>query len=382
MLAVCAAAAQGPGGPGASMPPPEVTVVLVETKSMPMAYEYLGVAEPSKTIDIRARVQGFVETRDFEEGSLIEQGAQLYAIDAAPFRADRDIARARVHEAESRRRLAEQELQRVKSVCEPGAVAAGDIDKKEAERASAAAALELAQAQLAKAELELGYTIVKAPLSGVVGKSLKEVGSLVDGNQNSLLTTLKQVDPLYVTFHMQESDYLLWRNSVDSHEIVLEEGLQEPYLELVLVDGSIYDQKGRIDFEDSSVDRRKGSVEMRGVFENPGHTLKPGQFLKVRVKGWRRPNVPVIPQRAVGQAGDGSYVYVVGPEDKVEQRTITIGPWSDSECGVVEGLQSGERVVVEGLTKLRPGIRVVPKEPSAPPAATAMPDAPPAQTAR
>ncbi len=363
LLASCFAGAQGPPG---AMPPPQVTLAPVETKTVPLAYEYIGMTEASKIVEIRARIQGFIETRDFEEGALIEEGTRLFSIDPRSFKADREIAAAQVEQAEARQRLAEQEIKRLRAVRDPGAVAATDLDQKIADEATAAATLRLAKAQLAKAELELSYTIVKAPLTGLIGKAQKEIGSLVDSGQNSLLATMRQVDPLYASFIVSETDFLAWRNDEQKGTILLEDGLKEPYLEMKFPDGTVYPKRGRINFEDTAVKTQTGTIEFRGIFENPEHTLKPGQYVKIRIRGWQRPNTLTIPQRAVEQSPQGAFVYVLAEGNKAERRPVKVGTWAEKDWIVLDGLKEGERVIVEGLTRVRPGMTVSTEAPPGP----------------
>lgn len=349
--------AQGPGsGPP---PPPEVAVVTVQPETVPVAYEFVGVTEASKLVEVRARIQGFLETRDFDEGAYIEQGAKLFTIDPRSFQADQQIAVARVEQAETRLNLAGQEVERLRSVKVPGAIAETDLDQALAEQADAAASLRLAKAQLAKAELELSYTTVEAPLTGFIGKAEKEIGSLVDASANSLLTVMRQVDPIYVSFQVSEREYLRYEREVRDNEIVLAEGIDAPYLEVTLLDGSVYPEKGVIDFESAAIDKT-GTVELRATLPNADKHLKAGQFVKVHIRGYVRPDTLTVPQRAVSQSPQGSYVYRVDDSNTAQFQIIEPGPWAADDWIVFNGLTAGDRVVVEGLVKVQPGITVNP----------------------
>ena len=352
-LAQTAVGADGPP------PPPEVSFITVEPETVPVWFEYIGITEESKRVEIRSRIQGFLESRDFDEGLRISEGTLLFTIDPRPFQADVEVAKAQVAQAETRLRLAEQEVNRLQSVTVPGAIAASDVDKQMAEQANAAASLRLAKAQLAKAELELGYTTVSAPLDGYIGKALKEIGSLVDAGQNSLLAVMSQVDPMYVSFRISEREYLAWRNAVADGTLKLAEGDRD-YLEITLLDGTVYPERGAINFEDVAVSLETGSVELRATFTNPEFNLKPGQFVKARVMGWVRPNTIAVPQAAVSQSPQGAYVYVIGPDDKAELRHIETGTWSGKDWIVDHGLSAGDHVIVEGLVKVQPGLVVNP----------------------
>jgi len=351
--------AQPPGmGP---LPPPEVTVVTVESKTVPISFSYVGVTEASKTVELRSRVRGFLESRDFEEGALVQEGTQLFTIDPRSFIADKDIAAARVQQAEALLALADQEVKRLKSVKVPGAVAASDIDRQVAAQSEAAASLRLAKSELAKAELEVSYTTVRAPLTGLIGKAQKEIGSLVDDSANSLLTVMHQVSPIYVSFRVSEREYLAWRTDEQSGVLKLTNG--EPYLEITLLDGTTYEQRGKINFISTELDVNTGTYEIRADFENPDMKLRPGQFVKAHIKGWERPNTITVPQRAVGQSPQGAYVYVVGDDRKAIVRNVTLGQWAGSDWIVLEGLSAGEKIIIEGLTKVVPGNEVNPTPP-------------------
>jgi membrane fusion protein (multidrug efflux system) len=264
-------------------------------------------------------------------------------------------------------RLAEQELARLQSVTVPGAVAQSDVDAQLAARSSAAASLRLAQAQLAKAELELGYTRVEAPLSGYVGKALREIGSFVDEGQNSLLAVMQQVEPLYVSFAVSERQYLDWRRAEAEGRLVRAGGDSLP-VSLRLLDGTTLPNVGAINFESADVDTGTGTIEFRASFDNTAAGMKPGQFVKVVLNGYARPDVVAVPQRAVGQSPQGAYVYVVNAQDTAELRPIQPGAWSGDQWIVESGLEAGERVVVEGLTKVQPGLPVRPVPADAAPA--------------
>lgn len=340
-------------------PPPPVSYITVTPEDVPVTFDFVGVTEASRMVEVRSRVRGFLETREFEEGAFVEEGTRLYLIDPEPFEADLEIAKARVAQARARLTLAEQEVARMNSVEVPGAIAQSDLDKQMAEQSNAAAALNLAKAELAKAELELGYTSVEAPLTGYVGKARKEIGSFVDEGANGLLTVMHRVDPIYVSYQMTERDYLRWRKLSAEGGYVLE-GRENPFLEITLLDGSQYPLQGEIDFEDTAVDTGTGSVEMRATFKNPDRQLKPGQFVRAHMRGYVRTNTIAIPQRAVSESPQGSFVYVVKDDNTAEQRFVEPGRWSGQDWIIESGLEPGDKVVVEGHLKVQPGVTVDP----------------------
>ena len=368
------AEAQGP--PGGKMPPPEVALAPVDVKTVPVTYEFVGLTQASKTVEARARVQGFLETRDFQEGAYLNEGDRLFTIDARSFKADKEIAAAQVEQAEARVKLAEQEVKRLQSVRQPGAITQSDLDQKVAEQSTASAALRLARAQLAKADLELSYTTVTAPLTGFVAKAQKEIGSLVDSGQNSLLTVMQQVDPLYVSFQVTESDYLTWKREEKNGQLVLPAELKTPQVQITLADGTEFEAVGVLDFENVNLSQKTGSVELRATFKNEGKVLKPGQFVKVHLQGWQRPNALTVPQRAVSESPEGPYVYVVGADSKAERRLVKLGTWAGTDWIIMDGVKQGEQVIVEGLTKVRPGVVVNSAGAQSPPADPSAPGAP------
>lgn len=340
-------------------PPPEVSFVTIETRTVPVYFDFVGITNASKVVEVRSRVQGFLEARTFEEGARVEEGTVLFRIDARPFEADVQVAKARVAQAEARLHLSEQEVRRLESVSVPGAIAASDVDQKVAERANAQASLSLAKAELAKAELELDYTTVEAPLTGYIGKAIRDLGSLVDGSANSLLSEMQQVDPIYVSYRMSEREYLSWRHEIAEGGYVLD-GVEKPYVEITLLDGTVYPETGDIDFEGVAVDVQTGSVEMRATLPNPDQRLKPGQFVKAFMRGYVQPAAITVPQRAVNASPQGSFVYVLGDDNTAQMRIITAGKWTGRDWIVESGLEAGEKVLVEGLVKVQPGIVVNP----------------------
>jgi membrane fusion protein (multidrug efflux system) len=342
-----------------------VYVRTIAPTTVPVEYEFVGRTEASKVVEIRARVQGLILKRDFEEGALIEAGHVLYRIDPSSFEAEVEVARAQRERAHAQVVNAAKQAARLQELAKQEAATQKEIDDWTTTQVQAMADQRLWDAQIALAQLNLSYCTITSPLRGKVGRTLKDIGALVDSGSNSLLTTVWQVDPMYVTFSIPEREWLQWKEDVEHSRIRLRTP-EASVLQIVLLDGTVYQTPGRMDFLDATVNSQTGTTTARGVFENrtlppkPGATaseeaLKPGQFVRVRVMGWERPNALAVPQRAVLQTPGGALVMVVGEGSKVEMRPIKTGTWFGNEWVVMEGLRPGDRVIVEGFAKAPPG---------------------------
>ncbi len=350
-------------------PPPEVVVRTVKPEVVPIVYEFVGQTAASKVVEVRARVQGFIKERNFEEGKPVSEGQVLYKIDPRVFEADVEVAKATRERAKVQLGNATRQLERLQTLAQQQAATQKEIDDWQTMQLQARADLRLGEANVAIAELNLSYTSVMSPLKGKVGRTLKEVGALVDDGSNSLLTTVVQVDPMYVIFSIPEREWLQWKSDVDAKRVMLPEPAGSR-LELVLLDGTRYEVPGKIDFFDANVNPQTGTATARGVFENktlppkPDATtseeaLKPGQFVRARILGWQRPGAIVVPQRAVIQTPNGPIVMIVNAENKVEVRPVKTGAWVKEEWLISEGLKPDDKVIVEGYSKAPPGTLVV-----------------------
>ncbi len=346
----CKPKASAPPAP----PPPEVLVVTVQPRSVPIRYEYVGLTEPSQTVEIRSRVQGFLLQRNFDEGGKIKAGELLFQIDPRSFEADLEVAQSRVQQSEAVHERTVRDVVRYKELFEGGASTQKELDDAITAETEARASLRLAKANASKAELDLSYTRILAPFDGVIGKSLKDVGSLVDSGQNSLMATAMQLDPIYVGFSISERDVLAWRSDLLSGRVVLTGG-GELRVGLVLVDGSRYEQEGKINFIDVKTDPSTGTAHLRAEVANPLGKLQPGQFVRAELLGAERPNSLTVPQRAVVQTPNGAIVFLVGEGEKAEVRPVKLGAWAENEWIVEDGLKAGDRVIVEGIARVQPG---------------------------
>jgi membrane fusion protein (multidrug efflux system) len=377
-----------PAAPPAG-PPPQVAVIVAESKTIPVTYRFIGQTEPSKTVEVRSRITGFLLTRSFDEGKAIKAGDVLFTIDPRPYEADLEIARARVAQTEARVGLAEADLRRFEEAAAVNAVSKADLDKAQTELVEARAAVNLAKAERAKEELNLSYTKVMSPVTGLIGRALKDEGAYLDAGSNSLLAVATQVDPMYVVFPVPERDWLRWREQAQSGEIrpayTNPDGSPpniknpQPPVKVELLDGTPYPVEGRLNFFDTKVDAGTGSALARATFTNPDLQLKAGLFVHATIVGWERPNSIVVPQRAVINNPGGSFLFVVNGESVTEMRKITVGDWKGDGWLVLSGVKPGDVVVADGFAKAPPGTKVT-TVPFVSPAAAAAAGGKPAET--
>lgn len=356
-------------------PIPQVEVITVTPQTVTDEPEFIGQSESSRPVEIRSQVTGLIKERFFQEGRDVKKGARLYQIDPVPFQAAALSAKAKVSQAEARLVQARQNLARVKPLLAEQAVAQKDVDDAVAEELGAKAALEGARADRVKAEFDLSNTKIVAPIDGLIERTRVYEGRLVAA-QTDLLTVVHQVDPMYVIVSAPES-WLLQRNREMAEHKVQRPDLYQLRGIITFSDGSTYPHEGKLDFADVGLRTETGSRQGRFVFPNSDRKLLPGQFVTIRVVGYTRPNAILIPQRAVQQGPKGSVVFVVGDGDKIEVREIQAAEWRGSQWLIEKGLQGGERVVVEGFTRIAPGAPVKPI-----PASTNNQAATPAQASR
>lgn len=349
--------------PPPPQPMPEVEVITVTPRTVPDEPEFIGRTEAFRPVEIRAQITGIIQKIFFTEGRNIGRGDKLYLIDPVPFRAAYLSAKGRVAQAQARRLQAEQDVARVKPLLEEQAVSRKDVDDAVAQDLAARATLESAQSDLVKAEFDLGNTLITAPVNGRIGRSRYYEGRLISA-QTDLLTTIDQLDPMYVNISVPESYLLRRRRELAEHKVARPDIFQLRGV-MTFSDGSIYPEEGVLDFADVGLRTETGMLQGRFVFPNPEGKLSPGQsylypgqFVKIRLKGYIRTDAILIPQRAVQHGPKGAFVYVIGKDGKAEQRTIDASIWYGDEWLVEEGLQPGEQIVVEGFYRIQPGIQV------------------------
>lgn len=383
LLAACNPAPQGHGGGG--FPPPEVTTLDLAPADVPVSLEYVGQTIGSREIEIRARVTGVIEKRLFDEGKPVKAGQPLFRLDAASFAAQAAVAEANLASAQARLRQTEREAARLKPLAEAKAASQKEYDDAAATLDLARAAEKLAQAQLQLAKVDLAYTDIRAPISGIIGRALKVEGALVQPQGDSLLATLAQTDPIHVAFGIPEAEALRLREELASGSLKLPG--ERFVVQLKTSDGKRLPQKGSLEFSDYKADTSTGNYLQRASFGNSGNALSPGQFVRVTLTGALRPAALVVPQRAVLDGPTGKFVYLLGKGKDggpiAEPRPIVPGEWvtlADGNGWVVrQGLKAGEQVIVDGVARIfMPGTPVKPATSGATPAAPASAPAAPA----
>jgi membrane fusion protein (multidrug efflux system) len=359
--------------PQGGMPPPEVSVVVVQPRDLPAVFEYVGQIAGVREVEVRPRVSGILERWNYKEGSKVEAGQSLFTIDAAPFRTALAKAEAELAGAEASLSQAAHNLERLKPLWEAKAVSQKNYDDAVSAEQIATANAKFAQAVVEQARLNLSYSRVEAPISGITGRALKSEGSLVEAQQ-TLLTTISQIDPIHVIFSFTEAEHLKFTRAVAEGRLKLpRDGRFD--VTLKLADGSEYTRAGMVDFTDVRVDPNTGTIEARAVIPNPQRLLRPGQFVRVQLSGAMRPGAIAVPQRAVLEGPNTKIVMTVNAQGLVEPRPVQVGDWSGEDWVITGGLNPGDRVIVEGLIKARPGSPVtIASAPAAKPTGPAQPD--------
>jgi len=340
---------------------PEIPVYKITAEDVPIYQEFVGQVYGLKDISIRARVEGFLEGIYFDEGRAIKKGQLLYTIESQPFEADVAAKMSLLAEAKTFLVNAESELNRIRPLAEINAVSQSDLDAAVARFEASQASVEAAEANLRAAQIQLSYTKIKAPISGIIGKTKAKVGDFVGREPNPvILNVVSRIDVILVEFFVTESQYLIFARERMKNKEMKEVERQEPNLELILSDGSVHSHKGKVEFADRDVDPTTGSILVQASFPNPERIIRPGQFARINALVRTIKNGILIPQRSVMEMQGIHNVYVINNENKVKLRRIIVGPTIDSFWLVEEGLNNGEKVVYEGLQKVKPGMTVNP----------------------
>jgi membrane fusion protein (multidrug efflux system) len=336
--------------------PSAVTGMEVVQRNVPVTFEYVAQTQSSHLVNIQARVSGFLDRRMYTEGSMVEKGQVLFQMDARPFQVQLDQANAALARQEAALETARLNLARIKPLVEQNALSQKDLDDAKGRYESDAAAVEQAKAQVETAKLNLSYTTITSPVTGISSSALQTDGTYINP-QNSLLTTVAVLSPMWVNFSISENEMLSYRDQI-AKGLLRAPPAGKYAIEVILVDGSVYPYAGQITFAEPSYNAQTGTFLIRASINNPRGVLRPNQYVRVRLKGAVRPGAILVPQRAVQQGPKGHFVWVVDNDNKAEQRPVTVGEWYGENWFVFEGLRSGERVVVDGGLTLRPGMTV------------------------
>lgn len=366
LLALSACGGSKENGPP-KMPPPKVGVVAVQPQNSPLTRDLVGRLSAYRSSDVRARVAGVLIKRDYTEGADVKQGQLLFEIDPAPLKAALNAAQASLAQAQATYTNNEIAARRMHELAPKGYVSKSDVDNADAAERTAAAAVQAARANVETARINLGYASVTAPIAGRADQQQVTEGALVGSGTDTLLTTISQIDPLYVNFTMSVDALEQMRQAQHNGKVTLA-GEDKASVRITLPDGSAYDNPGSVDFSAATVNPATGSVNLRAIVPNPKHTLLPGMYVTLKAELGQQHKVFLVPQQAVQRDTVGAYVLTVGPDDKVARRDITSGDMVGGDWVVTQGLQAGEKVVVSGIQNAKVGEAASPTAWQPPPA--------------
>jgi membrane fusion protein, multidrug efflux system len=334
----------------------DVTVITMTPRDVPVTFKYVAQVQSSRQVNIQARVSGFLDKRIYTEGAIVKAGDTLFMMDQKPFIVQLDQAKAALARQQAALDVATKNLARVKPLTAANALSQKDLDDATGQYESSAAAVEQAKAAVEQAKLNLSYTVIESPVDGFSGNSLQADGTYLSP-ANSLLTTVGVISPIYVNFSLSENEQLNLRDQLAKG--LLREPKDKAYVaEIILSDGTVYAKTGQLTFASPYFDAKTGTFLIRATVDNPDGLLRPNQYVHINIKGVIRPNAMLVPQSAVQASAKGPYVWVVTADDKAEPRPVVTGDWYDNDWFISQGLQAGERVVVDGILTLRPGTAV------------------------
>jgi len=340
--------------PGAG--PSEVTVLTVKPSDLPANVEYVAQTQSSHQVNIQARVSGFLDKRVYKEGSTVKARQVLFLMDKKPFQAKLSGAAAALTKQKAALETARRNLERTRPLAAQHALSQKDLDDATGSYQSSSAAVEQAKSEVETARLNLSYCTITSPISGITGAAQQQDGTYIS-QQNSQLTTVAALSPIWVNFSISENEMQRFRDNVARKRLILpRNGIFE--VEIILVDGSIFPHKGQITFASPSYNPQTGTFLLRASVSNPQGILRPNQYVRALLKGAIRPGAIVVPQRAVQQGGKGHFVWVVDRNARAEQRPVTAGEWYGNGWLITDGLRAGEKVVVDGGLTLQPGTPV------------------------
>ncbi|MBS3903846.1 MAG: efflux RND transporter periplasmic adaptor subunit [Simkania sp.] len=342
------------------MPPVPITAVHVIPQNIPANFEYVGVAESSHIVELRARVEGYLEKIGYQEGGLVHANDVMFVLDQRPFVAALDMAKGDLARQEALLWNAEQSKNRMVPLYKQNAVSQRDLDDALAQELAAKASVMTAQANVAQAKLNLEFASIEAPVTGMASKAIFREGALISPGPNSLLTNIYVIDPIWVNFSVSEGDILKARKEISEKRLLYPEGMQFS-IEVVMADNSTMPAAGKIDFTDPALQQSTGTMLVRSILANPLGWLRPGQFVRVVVKGATRPNAIIVPQTAVLQGQNGTFVYVVTKDGKAAIRPVDLGDWYKDYWIINSGLAKGDIVIALGINRVQNNTPVVVK---------------------
>ncbi len=338
--------------------PPEVTVATPVVRDVTLFAEFVGTTEARESVEVRARAQGFLEKMSFSPSSFVRKGELLFVIEPGPYQSRRDRAAASLESAEAGLRRAESDLDRLEKAVRTNAVSQQEVTRARAERDQASASLLEAEAVLTTADIELGYTTVTSPISGMVSRNYVDLGNLVGAGETTLLATVRRIDPIFAYFDVDEPFFAQLLEERGGHQDP-DQGGDIPAT--LVVNETGFEIEGGVDAIDNTVDAATGTIQVRAVFPNPEAKVFPGFFVRVRLPGELLENAVLVEETALGTDLGGRYALVVGADNVVEKRYIVPGPLEGDQMRVVlEGLEPGERYITVGLQRARPGMPVTP----------------------
>jgi membrane fusion protein (multidrug efflux system) len=351
MLSAIACGRPAASAKDAAAPPPAVVVTTVAQHDQAVYREWIGTTQGDVNADIRPKVEGYLLRRVYKEGSYVTRGQLLCEIDPRQARAQLQQAEANLEQARAGLAKADRDVQRFEPLAAQKALSQQEVDNARSSQAAAQATVGSVQAAVEQARLNVAWTHVESPISGIAGLAQAQVGDLV--GPQTVLTTVSTVDPIRVIYQVSEQEYLQFQS---------DPAMRNAKLELVLGDGTVFPHEGQISFSGREVDVKTGTITTIGLFPNPGNILRPGQYAKVRAITSVRRAALLVPQRAVNELQGIEQIGVVGPDDVVAVRTVKTGERVGSEWIINEGLQPGDRVIVEGFARVKNGMRVAPQQ--------------------
>ena len=340
----------------AERPAPQVGVIAVTPATIPYIVTFVAQTESSRQVQVVARVSGFLDKIAYQEGDLVKEGQLLFQLDQKPFQAQLDAAQGELLAQKARFSTAKANLDRVKPLAEQDALSRADLDRAQGEYDSASAAVFAASAKVREAEINFSYTVIRAPVTGLASRSLQRQGAYLNAMSDSAqLTYVAAVDPIWVNFSVSQNQMGQLRDQITAGRVVAPKD-QNFEVELVLPDGAVFPNRGKINFAEPSFSQDTGSFLVRAVVPNPKRDLRPGMFVNAKVHGYTRPNAIIVPQLAVQQGSNGHLVYVIKPDNTAELRPVVVGDYyGDGGIVILEGLNAGDKVVTDGVLKVVPG---------------------------